>query len=72
MWMLISVRSRNCSTGVLLNDRKKHLIISISSLLLAAAFGYSNFHAGNLITVKLYSGKWKNFCDRSHAGGRRF
>lgn len=28
-----------------------------------AAFGLSNAHVGNLLTGKLYTGKWKNFCN---------
>lgn len=28
-----------------------------------AAFGLSNAHAGNLLTGKLYTGPWKNFCN---------
>lgn len=27
------------------------------------AFGLSNLHAGNLLTGKLYTGPWKNFCN---------
>ena len=32
-------------------------------LIQAAAFGFSNFHISNFAGGKLYTGKWKNFCN---------